>query len=453
MLSLTFGEQVKIVLSRKNMTIKELAEEIEKKTGKKMSRQNLTQRLGRDNFQEQDMRMIAEILGCPFQLNILSDEDKHGNVSDDIYAVESFDERKEKKKKGKTIFLDPQTDLFQRMDELSSSERDITIGELVDIHEQLEQLEQEKMVDVLGETGVLEYEVLEEEKQVSDNLEETEDAPEPLEETEEEAGESKVEAEEEDTAEAITEAEAKEEKEALPEEPSDIPAKEAERVSLDMAEDTAIEPAEKEGSEGEETQEDEEQTGEEKAIESKEEEEPQIIQPESKPVKKKNPLTSVLKGYIRKASKAASREIREPERVENSVKEETENEEPVRKEPDAVPETIEEAKVTDEAKEVPKENTQEAKEEIEQETEHSVGPRRRRGPQMMPGGIGEINPYTGKEYETNSVRMHPNRIGYIQVYDRGEHQWADMTEWAFLGYQERKKALLGDQYEPPIYLD
>ena len=51
MLELTFGEQVKIILSRKGMTIKELAEKIEKQTGKKMSRQNLTQRLGIDNFQ------------------------------------------------------------------------------------------------------------------------------------------------------------------------------------------------------------------------------------------------------------------------------------------------------------------------------------------------------------------------------------------------------------------
>ena len=75
MLDLTFGEQVKIVLSRKGMTIKELAEIIEAETGKKMSRQNHTQRLGRDNFQEQDMSMIEKILDCPFQLNIL-DEDE-----------------------------------------------------------------------------------------------------------------------------------------------------------------------------------------------------------------------------------------------------------------------------------------------------------------------------------------------------------------------------------------
>ena len=36
MLDLTFGEQVKSLLSRKGMTIKELAEQIEKSTGKKI---------------------------------------------------------------------------------------------------------------------------------------------------------------------------------------------------------------------------------------------------------------------------------------------------------------------------------------------------------------------------------------------------------------------------------
>ena len=74
MQDLTFGEQVKIILGRKGMTIKQLAELIEEKTGKKMSRQNLTQRLGRDNFQEQDMRMIAEMLECPFHVSIMSAE-------------------------------------------------------------------------------------------------------------------------------------------------------------------------------------------------------------------------------------------------------------------------------------------------------------------------------------------------------------------------------------------
>lgn len=67
--------------------------------------------------------------------------------------------------------------------------------------------------------------------------------------------------------------------------------------------------------------------------------------------------------------------------------------------------------------------------------------------------VGEINPYTRREYETNSVRIHPNKIGYVQVYDREQHQWTEMTEWGFLGYQERKKQLLGKDYKPPIYLD
>ena len=67
--------------------------------------------------------------------------------------------------------------------------------------------------------------------------------------------------------------------------------------------------------------------------------------------------------------------------------------------------------------------------------------------------IGDIHQYTGREYESNSVRMHPKRIGYVQVYDRANHKWTDMTEWAFLGYQERKKVLLGVDYEQPIYLE
>ena len=79
---LSFGEQVKIILSRKGMTIKELAEQIEATTKKKMSRQNLTQRLGRDNFQEKDMRMIAAILGCPFQLSIFPLENGAGEKAE-----------------------------------------------------------------------------------------------------------------------------------------------------------------------------------------------------------------------------------------------------------------------------------------------------------------------------------------------------------------------------------
>lgn len=127
MLDLTFGEQVKIVLGRRGMTIKDLAEEIEERTGKKMSRQNLTQRLGRDNFQEQDMRMIAGILGCPFRLDILGEEASPSaelSVEREAFAEEPAEEAVS--------------------EEEFSLERDITIGELVDINQQLDELESEE---------------------------------------------------------------------------------------------------------------------------------------------------------------------------------------------------------------------------------------------------------------------------------------------------------------------
>ena len=123
MLELTFGEQVKIILSRKGMTIKELAEKIEKQTGKKMSRQNLTQRLGRDNFQEQDMRMIAKILECPFYLDILEEHEEH----------------EEKPSKTQKI-----TEPEKKKTPAKAEERDITIGELVDIHKELDAIEKKK---------------------------------------------------------------------------------------------------------------------------------------------------------------------------------------------------------------------------------------------------------------------------------------------------------------------
>ena len=225
MMNLTFGEQVKIILSRKGMTIKELAELVEQHTGKPMSRQNMTQRLGRDNFQEQDMRMIAESLGCRFTLSIM--EPEYTEVS----PMEALQEE---------------------------AAREITIGELVEIEE---------------------------------------------------------------------------EEEAVTEEP----------VIVEAAEEKVSEEREM--------------------------------------------LRKGIKGFFKKAS--------------------------------AEPKTAE---------------------VVEEVSEGDVQ-------------LGEMNPYTRKEYETNSVRMHPKRIGYVQVYDREQHKWTDMTEWAFLGYQERKKKLLGKDYKPPIYLD
>ncbi len=231
---LTFGEQVKIILGRKGMTIKDLAEQIEAYTGKNMSRQNMTQRLGRDNFQEQDMRLIAEILGCKFELSIMEPI-----AAKETASVEAG------------LHVEPQ------VPEEDILVREVTVGELADVTEEI-----------------------------------------PVEEAPTEAPEETL---------------------------------------------------KKTGFQG-------------------------------------------LKG-LRKGRVVSKSEMQESVQEEQS-----------------------QAKTTEEI-------------------------------------IGDVNPYTGKEYASNSVRMHPKRIGYVQVYDQTEHKWTDMTEWAFLGFQERKKALLGKDYEPPIYLD
>lgn len=227
MINLTFGEQVKIVLNRKGMTIKDLAELMEEKTGKKMSRQNLTQRLNRDNFQEQDMRQIAEILSCPFQLSILEESVPVG-----------------KPKKEKPV------------------EREVTIEDLVDLEEMTK--EKPKLQSTVPQT---------------------------------------------------------------------------------------VQPVE---------------------------------QSTVKNVEKKTASSGVFKGFKKPVYRNVS--VQETRKQEEQI-------------------------------------------------------------------VGDINPYTRREYENNSVRMHPKRIGYVQVYDKSEHKWTDMPEWAFLGFQERKKKLLGKDYEPPIYLD
>lgn len=290
MLNLTFGEQVKIVLSRKGMTIKELAEQIEARTGKKMSRQNLTQRLGRDNFQEQDMRMIADILGCSFQLSILASlEAEKAMVIEEELPTEKELGRLAAKKEMKVI----------REEKKKENESDLTLGEYVEMLE----------TPVTPET----------------------------EETVENASEAVDEVEEvvEEAVEAVEE-------------------------SMDEAMETAPEAAEE-----------------------------SVPEPEEAPVE---------------ATVAVEEK---PKKEEIKYSNNSKYFQPIKQRKD-----------------------------LEEDRE-----------------VGDINPYTGREYQTNSVRTHPKRIGYVQVYDRKEHKWTDMTEWAFIGMEENKKAALGKNYEPPIYLD
>lgn len=312
MLELTFGEQVKIVLNRKRMTIKELAGLIEEKTGKKMSRQNLTQRLSRDNFQEQDMRMIAGILECPLQLSILGE-----NVS-----VPQDVRQKETEKVSAA-------EASAAAEEAPVRERDITIGELLDIHERLDAIEEEETVR--GNVN-----------------------------------------------------------ESAPDMPEQL--KSSSSVEEILAEVEALEAEGRKGRRSFISENEEKSRG--------------------------------WKSYLhRNRREEPSWEISEDEGGFEEIE---------LADADEDMEVYQAGYEADEDLYIANGMYMDADEDTE---------------------LGDVNPYTGKEYKTNSVRMHPDRIGYVQVYDRAEHRWTDMTEWAFLGYQERKKALLGNDYEPPIYLD
>lgn len=316
MLDLTFGEQVKIILSRKGMTIKELAEIIEATTGNKMSRQNLTQRLNRDNFQEQDMRMIADILGCSFQLSILANAEAAQRASvleEDLPTEKELRkiEAKKERKKASAIAIEV----------TEKEDHDITVGELVEMIEH----------PVTGE----------EPSQEKDN--------------------PKEEVQEEILEEIVQEAAAQDDN------AQDVISQEPVQAAIE-----------------DDTQE--------------QEEIPEMIVEET-----------IIIEEVEVEPKAEERRtniVSMPKRSEAPKTESVKKFEPIKKPAD------------------------------DEDTE-----------------IGEINPYTGHEYKTNSVRVHPRRIGYVQVYDRKEHKWTDMTEWAFLGVEEQKKVKLGKDYEPPIYLD
>ena len=378
MISLTFGEQVKIVLSRKDMTIKELAEEIEARTGKKMSRQNLTQRLGRDNFQEQDMRMIADILGCPFQLSILGNADSEKEALDEEEMptgreLEKLTAKKERK--------------AAREEAKKNVERDITVGEIVDILEETTAEPEEEAVQMKLDLDAEEHAAKETESIAdSDTLEEdilTEEETEPY----TEPAEDDVEVSAED-AEQI--------EEELQEPEQEIEAEVVEEAGAEEISEETSEAAYQEEAEPQEEAYQEQPAYEENQPETcQKEENPVVEEAETEDVheEKNSPFSKLTKLITPKKEKKSS----------------------------GWPQDFQPIK---------------RREDIDEDLVN-----------------GDVNPYTGHEYRTNSVRMHPHRIGYVQVYDRKDHKWTDMTEWAFLGVEERKKATMGKDYEPPIYLD
>ena len=444
MLELTFGEQVKIILSRKGMTIKELAEKIEKQTGKKMSRQNLTQRLGRDNFQEQDMRMIAKILECPFYLDIL----------------EEHEDRTEKPVKEQKAAEPEQKEAPTR-----AEERDITIGELVDIHKELDAIEKKKSKKKAKKVVEENPEYVQEtifDFFVNEKAEEPEVEAEAEVEAEPEVeAEAEVEAEPEVEAEAEVETEQEVEAEPVYEEAEPEYAEEPvyEEAEPEYAEEPAYEEAEPEYAE-EPAYEEAEPEYEEEPVTEPEVEEPEVEEPEPKKTETEKKAHGWRAFFgIHKKHEEPVKEEKEEEKPEIQYHEfdYSEDGESGELAEEFLPDEPEEAET------YAAETETAAYENAEQlNTNYDAGHQNRYAQENEEDLFtsteedlekGELNPYTGHEYESNSVRMHPNRIGYVQVYDRGTHQWTDMTEWAFLGYQERKKALLGKDYEPPIYLD
>ena len=65
---------------------------------------------------------------------------------------------------------------------------------------------------------------------------------------------------------------------------------------------------------------------------------------------------------------------------------------------------------------------------------------------------GEINPLTGQEYLTNTVRQHPEMPNYVQVYDQSTHEWIDVNEDYFWEFQASKKEIMGTDYQEPIVI-
>ena len=61
-MNLEVREQIKVLLVQRKMKLKELAQKLTKKTGKKYTENSLSQRLGRGSITYNEMLFIAEIL-------------------------------------------------------------------------------------------------------------------------------------------------------------------------------------------------------------------------------------------------------------------------------------------------------------------------------------------------------------------------------------------------------
>ena len=450
---LTFGEQVKIILGRKGMTIKELAETIEKETGKKMSRQNLTQRLGRDNFQEQDMRMIAQILGCQFHLSIMVAEgESEETQGETVVRYEQKPKAHKKHISDEGVPEQLELDLFFDKDPDEAEPTESTEAEETTVAQEVASEPEE------SEEAVMVQEVASEPEESEEAYSPEEEAP-----VYSAAEESAYSTDAEQVSAYSTDAESDSDYETEQIYADRTPAIQVEPLHPEtMGEDERdmtigeLYDIHKELSDLEENV---------RAGEPVEEIKKELEKPKKEKFRGLNFFSRKKKAVEEEpapveATQTYAEEEKEPYRAEeNNAADEgysSYEEQEEYGQPEYASEGYQEAAYENtgyEQNDAGYEPEYEQGDAEYQQGEAEFQPVIPHADEEEDRELGDVNPYTGKEYQSNSVRMHPTRIGYVQVYDRTIHKWTDMTEWAFLGYQERKKVLLGKAYEPPIYLD
>ena len=65
---LTTAEKIKVIMKRNNFTMTELANQLN------CSRQNLSNKMSRNNFDERELTAIANALGCEHESNFVNRE-------------------------------------------------------------------------------------------------------------------------------------------------------------------------------------------------------------------------------------------------------------------------------------------------------------------------------------------------------------------------------------------
>ena len=63
---LTTVEKIKVIMKRNNFTMTELANQLN------CSRQNLSNKMSRNNFDEKEPTAIADVLGCELEINFIN---------------------------------------------------------------------------------------------------------------------------------------------------------------------------------------------------------------------------------------------------------------------------------------------------------------------------------------------------------------------------------------------